>query len=542
MSISLTHEDYDVWDEEQGVWHLSHHLRQSIERLSGQPMSSILRPFPAYRPPTTVHPLVIKNYLTHGLLRNLRGEYDGLWPVDSVEEESPEPVDDEVPDSFSDLFEDAHDGFDHITEPTASMEALAMKRVGWFISDPTPETPTIQPVSSSTRRLIVRLPLSLQKREVADKKRASVALQRREIVENAISPTPPLPKRKRRDSSEEWKPPTTLSKGEEVERKMLLASFQKNVPGKKRDSATTVGIRQLAKGKSGPLSDQKEQSVKRNLTTASLPREKALQQTHVSATAKTPKLEANKAPASLPRQKSVQEKRSLASPEMPELKKVKAASAPVQKQEPSKKKFPAKSSLIVPDPAPTTPLKMREPKEKKSVPSLPRKQGPSKARLPSESSSAIVRPALNPSAGQKQEPSDKNLPATVPPPTPSATTTQPYTLIPVWPFSDSPKTALTTRPTFQRNDLYFQERLALAYMSHRSIPAQRGVKYRLDRLPRGYSGWVKTRENGHRDWTSLGHPSGRAFKSFTDLWTHCLGLIEGGMGERCECTLCGGGE
>ncbi|KJX96184.1 hypothetical protein TI39_contig742g00016 [Zymoseptoria brevis] len=539
MSITLTNEDYDVWDEEQGVWHLSRRLRQSIERLSGQPMNPIFRPFPEYRPPITVHPLVIKNYLTHGLLRNLRGEHDGLWPVDSVEEDLPEPVDDEVPNSFSELFEDGHAGSGAVTEPTASMEALALGRVGWFISDPRSEVPMIQPVSSSTRRLIVRLPLLMRKREAAGKKRAAVALQRRETVENAISPTPPLPKRKRRDSGEEWQPLPPLSKGEEVERKLLLASFQKNVPGKKRDSATTVRVRQLAEGKTGPLADRKEETVKRNLTPASLSTQKPLQQPLASSRVKTLKPEANKAPPSLPKQRAVQEKQFLTSPKMPEPKKVKAASAPVQKQEPSKKTLPVGPSLIVAGPASTPVLKTREPKEKQSVPLPSQNQEQSKALLSFKSSSTTIGPALKPPATQKQEPSNKKLPSN-PPPTSAATTTQPYTLVPVWSYSDGPKTALTTRPTFQRNDLYFQERLALAYMSLQSIPTQRGVKYRLDRLPRGYSGWVKVRENGHRDWTTLGHPNGRAFKSFTDLWTHCLGLIEGGR-DGCGCTLCGGG-
>lgn len=87
----------------------------------------------------------------------------------------------------------------------------------------------------------------------------------------------------------------------------------------------------------------------------------------------------------------------------------------------------------------------------------------------------------------------------------SSTTSQSYTIIQVWPASDGIGNA-ATHPRSTRNDLYFEQRLARAWMAEQGIPIRPKVKYKLDRLPTGYSGWLlvsNTGKNQWREWASM---------------------------------------
>ncbi|WPB04598.1 uncharacterized protein RHO25_009244 [Cercospora beticola] len=87
----------------------------------------------------------------------------------------------------------------------------------------------------------------------------------------------------------------------------------------------------------------------------------------------------------------------------------------------------------------------------------------------------------------------------------SSTASQGYTIIQVWPASDGIGSA-ATHPRSTRNDLYFEQRLARAWMAEQGIPLRPNVKYKLDRLPSGYSGWLlvsNTGKNQWREWASM---------------------------------------
>jgi hypothetical protein len=109
----------------------------------------------------------------------------------------------------------------------------------------------------------------------------------------------------------------------------------------------------------------------------------------------------------------------------------------------------------------------------------------------------------------------------------------------VWPASDGISSTRSSAG-FQQNDLYFEERLAVELMKQQRIPSKPGIKYKLDRLPKGYSGWVKSRVTGHKDWQSTGHPSGKPFVSIPQLWEHCKTLAVHGTALGCKCKLCSG--
>ncbi|PPJ60839.1 hypothetical protein CBER1_11593 [Cercospora berteroae] len=105
-------------------------------------------------------------------------------------------------------------------------------------------------------------------------------------------------------------------------------------------------------------------------------------------------------------------------------------------------------------------------------------------------------------------------PAVPPNPQPSASSTsnntatsissQAYSIVQVWPASDGIDKH-PTHPNCTRNDLYFEQRLARAWMAEQGIPLRPNVKYKLDRLPTGYSGWLlvsNTGKNQWREWAS----------------------------------------
>jgi hypothetical protein len=154
-------------------------------------------------------------------------------------------------------------------------------------------------------------------------------------------------------------------------------------------------------------------------------------------------------------------------------------------------------------------------------------------------------PAKTPGKAPKSPPvqsvSIPSAPTAVESPIPSPVVHQlgNYTIIPVWPTSDGIPSA-RVYAGFTRNDLFFESCLAVEYMKLQNIPQQPGVKYKLDRLPAGYSGWESMRPDGRCDRQSLGHPSGKRFFSLSQLWMHLRELAAKGSALGCGCKLCKG--
>ncbi|KJX99729.1 hypothetical protein TI39_contig352g00062 [Zymoseptoria brevis] len=94
-------------------------------------------------------------------------------------------------------------------------------------------------------------------------------------------------------------------------------------------------------------------------------------------------------------------------------------------------------------------------------------------------------------------------------------------------------------PAIVRNDAYFLDALGDRWAKDQGI-FRPGQTYRLDRLPAGYGGFEKNRENSkHVDRYLYGHPNG-VMRSLNEAFPHFKYLQEHGGAIGCDCKLCSG--
>ncbi|KAK4626133.1 hypothetical protein CLAFUW4_05076 [Fulvia fulva] len=91
-----------------------------------------------------------------------------------------------------------------------------------------------------------------------------------------------------------------------------------------------------------------------------------------------------------------------------------------------------------------------------------------------------------------------------------------------------------------QDDEHYIEKIAAMWAKDQRCPG--GYAYRLDRLPTGYSGWVKPRggDTKHVDRYLYGHPSGKHFRSNNEIYPHFKHLQDHGGSVGCPCPLCSG--
>ncbi|EME46355.1 hypothetical protein DOTSEDRAFT_70375 [Dothistroma septosporum NZE10] len=89
-----------------------------------------------------------------------------------------------------------------------------------------------------------------------------------------------------------------------------------------------------------------------------------------------------------------------------------------------------------------------------------------------------------------------------------------------------------------QDDEHYLEKLGLMWAKDTRRPG--GFAYRLDRLPAGYTGWVKPRggDTKHVDRYLYGHPSGKHFRSNNEIYPHFKHLQDSAGSVGCPCTLC----
>ncbi|EMC99314.1 hypothetical protein BAUCODRAFT_31631 [Baudoinia panamericana UAMH 10762] len=95
---------------------------------------------------------------------------------------------------------------------------------------------------------------------------------------------------------------------------------------------------------------------------------------------------------------------------------------------------------------------------------------------------------------------------------------------------------------YVRNDEYWLERIATDKWVKDLGQLVPGYTYKLDKLPDGYGGYEKSRNNDskHVDRYVYGHPKG-IFRSSVEFYPHFKHLMDNGNAHGCPCKLCTGG-